>query len=667
MIKELTVIMFALLSMQASSVLAWKAMTMPQLHIEGRYLTDENGNHVTLHGFGQTYSPWFNEQGTQWSDYDVTKCLYYNKSKINALLTRGWKVNWLRLHMDPYWSNTPGVSTTGESDISAFSMERFKTYFTKVFLPMAKYAEGKGLYVVMRPPGVCPQTITVGDDYQKYLIQVWTYVAEQMVASGNTTYMFELANEPVQVNGSITKFFQDVVDAIRATGCKNILWVPGSGYQSDYTAYASNPIKGENIGYAVHAYPGWYGSDAEQESAEATGDVAGGGYKGFLNGWSSRVMCVAKFAPILVTEMDWAPKKYGNSWGKATTGTRCGRGFGANFKYMCDITGNVSWMLFTGPELLAQYYDTTADGTTFLTDPEACPRPIYRWFEDYAAEWPADRTKESKQLASLELGCEPVLTVMTGGIATIPVDATYADGHKACVTATAEYSFSNPDVAYNDGSIIHVKNDGATTVNVTVTDEYGTSKTVQVTLNSTSFPLTNEDFDPAIWEKGTFDETTGTFIAGQYGFGGWKYNSGIDISTWKYLVIELHEKQNAGASFRLFDENNYWSQPAMVDLGSTATRKVITLKSLRKNGTTTALDLKHIYIAGFWSNGGQPIRIKSVFLTNDYNATAIEGVEAETAAKTSANGLIYNLQGQRVKTMNKGQIYIINGRKTVKY
>lgn len=134
MIKKITAFLFVLLFMQASSVLAWKEMTMPKLHVEGRYLMDENGNKVLLHGFAQTYSPWFNEQGTQWNNYDVNQCLYYNKTKVNQLLNKGWKVNWIRMHMDPYWSNTPGVSTTGENDISAFNMERFKTYFAKVFL-----------------------------------------------------------------------------------------------------------------------------------------------------------------------------------------------------------------------------------------------------------------------------------------------------------------------------------------------------------------------------------------------------------------------------------------------------------------------------------------------------------------------------------------------------
>lgn len=661
MTHRLLITLFICLFAAKTYVKAWTDMPMPALHIEGKYLVDEKGNKVTLHGFGQTYSPWFNEQGKYWSNYNVSQCIYYNKRMITGLLKAGWKVNWIRMHMDPYWSNTPGVSTTGENDISAFDMERFKTYFESVFLKMAQYAEARGLYIVMRPPGVCPEKIQRGDAYQKYLIQVWTHVAKRMVELGNTTYMFELANEPVTVTGDMTAYFQDIVDAIRAQGCNNILWIPGSGYQSDYRAYAAKPIKGDNIGYAVHCYPGWYGSDAEVESVENTGDVAGGGYKGFLNGWIDRVKCVADFAPILITEMDWSPKALGCSWGKSITGTRCGSGFGANFKYMCDLTGNVSWMLFTGPELMAQYNDEAEDGNTFLTSPDACARPIYRWYQEYAAEWPASQTEEAKQLVDIELGCDANISALTGGILTIPVDAVYADGHKNCVTATAEYSFSNPDVASADGSIIRVKQDGITDVEVTVTDAFGTSKSVKVTINATSFPLTNADFNPCIWENGTFDEATGTLVTGQYGFGGWQYGSGLDISDWKYIIIELYEQQSASASFRLFDENNYWTTPAMVDMG-TAKRKVINLATLKKNGTTP-LNLSHIYIAGFWSTGGKPIKIKSVFLSNNSTATAAESVEADLTPRAN---YIYNLQGQRVKEMKKGQIYISNGKTFIK-
>ena len=65
---------------------AWPGMDMPELHVDGRYLKDADGNIVNLHGFGQTYSPWFNEQGSKWSNYDVEACLKYNKEKIDQIL-----------------------------------------------------------------------------------------------------------------------------------------------------------------------------------------------------------------------------------------------------------------------------------------------------------------------------------------------------------------------------------------------------------------------------------------------------------------------------------------------------------------------------------------------------------------------------------------------------
>ena len=125
---------------------------------------------------------------------------------------------------------------------------------------MAKYAIGKGLYVIMRPPGVCPDSIKIGDAYQKYLIQVWDYVSSYPDIKNNPNIMFELANEPVGIYKSdksvgsyedLHDYFQTVVDSIRKN-CDNIVLVPGTGYQADYRAYGQYPIEGDNVGYAVH-------------------------------------------------------------------------------------------------------------------------------------------------------------------------------------------------------------------------------------------------------------------------------------------------------------------------------------------------------------------------------------------------------------------------------
>lgn len=387
---------------------------LPVLTVVGRYLKNNKGEIVNLHGFAQTYSPYFNQNA--WNNYDVSGCLSYNKRLIDQMQSAGWKFNFIRMHLDPYWSDDTSKESVRYEGHERFSSARFQKYLDELFIPMAKYAISKGLYIVMRPPGVAPEKIAVGDDYQKFLLTVWNIVSKHPDIKNNMDIMFELANEPIHILGpdgtyagtgsghfmNLKSYFQTITDKVRANGAKNIIWVPGLSYQSSYSGYATYPIEGENIGYAVHVYPGWYGSDAQSPSAEL-GGVMGGGYDGFQRGWDAQVMPVANFAPIMITEMDWAPEKYNSSWGKSITGEVGGTGFGANFKYIMDRTGNASWLLFTSPHLLAQFKNVagTEGNYAFLNDPEACPWPVYHWFKEYAGEAPAEGDLNSLQVAGV--------------------------------------------------------------------------------------------------------------------------------------------------------------------------------------------------------------------------------------------------------------------------
>jgi len=188
----------------SSNASAWIGGSTPNLHVEGRYLKDNHGNTVNLHGVAMTPSPWFNGGGSgiwRWNNYDVAGCLNYNNSVMDRLTdtSAGWYLNYIRLHVDPYWSNTPGVQTTGENDISAFDFERFKTAVSNVIIPLIKHAKSRGMYVILRPPGVCPEKIAVGDNYNKYLLKVWSYLSNQPDLKNADNVMFELANEPVQI------------------------------------------------------------------------------------------------------------------------------------------------------------------------------------------------------------------------------------------------------------------------------------------------------------------------------------------------------------------------------------------------------------------------------------------------------------------------------------
>ena len=1127
-------------ALYSSHVFAWEGMAMPQLKVSNNQLIDTHGNVVKLHGFAQTYSPWFNERGQYWTNYNVNGCLSYNKGLIDGIMAAGWEMNFVRMHMDPYWSNRPGATVTGENDISAFDFDRFKAALNNVFIPMAEYAVSKGMYVVMRPPGVCPEEISVGDDYNKYLIQVWTHVAQHPKLKNHPNIMFELANEPVRILGTdgtygsrsqghfdnLKIYFQSVVDAMRAEGCNNILWIPGLAYQSTYSGYAVNPIEGDNIGYAVHIYPGWFGS--------------GEGYANFQKGWDEDVQPIADLAPIMVTEMDWADEKYNASWGKSFTGNAGGDGFGANFKKITDDAGNVSWLIFTSPEYLATFKDEAplpGEDYTFLTDPEACPWPSYHWYKEYAKDnyprpeftylshsdngdgtytnpvifadfpdpdvirvgdvyymvsttmhifpgatilksfdlvnweyccnplerielsdgydlengedrysqgqwasalqykngkfyllfttltegsyllttsdingqwdkkklndafydpgllfdpngknyivyginqiriaevddefvkipnadrqvveysyreglegshlykigdyyyiyatyggWPAFQTvfrskdiygpyeekklidddnihqgalvqtqtgewwtmlfydkgpygrfpnlqpvtwndnwpvigmygkgvtnfkkpnvgreysitslptndnfrhyvlgmqwgwnhnadpakwslienagylrlhtasivdelhgakntltqrilgypsdmnnsygtikmeigemnegdvaglavfqdpyayvavkvingerrvvfgkasltgkidtelqqgaiidqstiylraiasyltgkvnfyysldnsiyskigdefsmqydlsvftgnkfalfnfgtqslggyvdidwfstepnysestyyddsfkgysSESLTLTDLVIGVSDQITLLTGSSSNLNVKAVYADGHTEDVTLTADYEVDNSDVlSVVNGRIIALK-DGSANLQVSYKGAMGEAQNRSVNVNATTFPLTRGLFNPSIWTTGSFDEATQTLITGQYGFGGWNYNNGVDLSEYKYLVVKLSEVNNGGASFRLFDENSYWSSAMMCDMGN-ETERVIELSNCYKDNGNK-LDPSHIYIAGFWSYGGSAIRISDIYLTNSDDYVKPSGV-----------------------------------------
>ena len=596
---------------------------LPVLTVVGRYLKNNKGEIVNLHGFAQTYSPYFNQNA--WNNYDVSGCLSYNKRLIDQMQSAGWKFNFIRMHLDPYWSDDTSKESVRYEGHERFSSARFQKYLDELFIPMAKYAISKGLYIVMRPPGVAPEKIAVGDDYQKFLLTVWNIVSKHPDIKNNMDIMFELANEPIHILGpdgtyagtgsghfmNLKSYFQTITDKVRANGAKNIIWVPGLSYQSSYSGYATYPIEGENIGYAVHVYPGWYGSDAQSPSAEL-GGVMGGGYDGFQRGWDAQVMPVANFAPIMITEMDWAPEKYNSSWGKSITGEVGGTGFGANFKYIMDRTGNASWLLFTSPHLLAQFKNVagTEGNYAFLNDPEACPWPVYHWFKEYAGEAPAEGDLNSLQVA----GVTNSLSIRMGDSKNFIVKAVYVDGTTRVVTSKSSVSSSNSAVLQvdNAGKMVAVK-EGQAQVTISYTSAKGVTKQLALTVNViTPFPLTAAMFNPSIWEKGTFDEGTRTLVTGKYGFGGWEYANGLNLSAFKTLTIELGNDNQSSVSFRLFDKTSYWTDPATYDFGSS--RKVVVDLQNMKDKNGLRIDPSHLYIIGFWSTGDKPIVIDKVLL-----------------------------------------------------
>ena len=308
---------------------------LPTLKVEGRWLTDQHGNHVVLHGVMDTPSAYFNGGRWGWSYSSVTPCINYFK-KIFAGLEKA-RCNVFRLHMDPAWTNDPAsdyvypgsegqdAAASGEASITKFNPERLTTYLKTLYFPLAKSAMDHRMYVVVRPPGVCPGNLKVGDYYNKYLMTVWDiFTKNDSIRKYSGQISIELANEPVGLTNAEGKddpkalhdFFQPIVDKIRANGFTGVIWVPGTGWQANYTSYATYPIEGYNIGYAVHDYCGWYGCSDDTPSPENK-------IKQF-----HKQVPVVDTNPIIITEVDWSPEKEGTGhynehgdWVKGNYGT----------------------------------------------------------------------------------------------------------------------------------------------------------------------------------------------------------------------------------------------------------------------------------------------------------------------------------------------------------
>ena len=398
--RQAVLLLVCLLAVMAQAQLQ---KPLPSLHVEGRWLVDTHGNHVVLHGVMDTPNMYFNNWrwGSPWGEgavqYDsngATKCRAYFRKLFVGLEEAHCDV--FRLHLDPCWTNDPNKQATGdgsEADISRFSSTRLKNFLRTLYFPLAKDAINHGMYVVMRPPGVCPGSIKVGDEYNQYLMTVWDIVSQNdSVKKYAGQISIELANEPVSLKNAdgqddaaaLHDFFQPIVNKIRENGFTGIIWAPGTGWQANYTSYASFPIEGPDIGYAVHDYTGWYGSSDNHCNPQSK-----------IEQFHKQVP-VVDFAPVIITEVDWSPENpdaegHTNEHGEwvqpnyGTWSTGSTSKWGKAYKACLDYYGNIS-MTLSGTHCLLDVDKLVADGTVtpaFGGLEEACGKACFDWYAEY--------------------------------------------------------------------------------------------------------------------------------------------------------------------------------------------------------------------------------------------------------------------------------------------
>ncbi len=444
----------------------------PDLKVSGKEFVDPNGRPVTLHGVMDTPNSYFNGGRWGWADYQnpsgwIQPCRNYFTKVFDAITNteNGTYCNLFRLHLDPAWLRDNSITASGFTELSAqdktatdphglevkdeaniihFSSQRLRTMLESLYIPILKDALAHGLYVVVRPPGVFPHDVTIGDYYYDYLLTVWDIISSNNDIKANSGKIFlELGNEPVRiwqkgktnfaatdkargdaytaeglaVNSSVlADYFQPIVNKIRANGFRGILLLPGLNFQADYRSYSKKAISDDNFGYAVHNYPGWYGGwDANQTEAQ------------FISTFEAQVPVDQK--PVIITEVDWSPeysegKSHVNEYGVETranygtwaTGTTSGTtsgvlfqttqnvGWGSRYKSLIDKHTNISWTL-QGTSTYVNMDKYIANGTVepafldlmkadgYPDARQACSGSCFDWFREYACGGRLPRNK----------------------------------------------------------------------------------------------------------------------------------------------------------------------------------------------------------------------------------------------------------------------------------
>ena len=513
-------------------------------------------------------------------------------------------------------------------------------------------------------------------------MQIWNLFSQnEFVKEHAGQISIELANEPVSIKNAqnqddlkaLHDFFQPIVDKIRENGFTGIIWVPGTGWQANYTSYAQYPITGENIGYAVHDYNGWYGCDDKNLSASDVPAATQRKIEQFHN-----QVPVVDTNPVMITEIDWSPFKPGTGhynehgdWVESNYGTwATGRTsvWGNITKGVYDHFGNIS-MTLSGTGCLLDIDKLLSTNTAYPAFDglaEACGKACMDWYSEYYnVNWPhADDEAETGPAYTIQSisAATGDIEIEEGANVLISLKANYADGHTQEICDQATYAFDNSAIASANKGYIKGQTPGSTKVTATYTGKNGQQyqTTFNVTVNARDFFSFKQSDVISIWDNCSYNESTRAFTMAAYGQIGWKYPEGIDISGYKYLVVKLQQEQNIGGEIRIFPVNNIWGAGEYI--------KALSGKMTVVKLSEVTFDLSKVYIIDFWSRGGT-IYVDDVYLTNndDYSkqTTGITTIQREIE-----NDVVYNLQGVKVGSRNElkslpRSIYIIGGKKVV--
>nr|MCR5180216.1 glycoside hydrolase 43 family protein [Bacteroidaceae bacterium] len=274
---------------------------------------------------------------------------------------------------------------------------------------------------------------------------------------------------------------------------------------------------------------------------------------------------------------------------------------------------------------------------------------------------------------------QPTVEAMIGGWCSPGISAYFLDRHKENVTSQAIYE---PDsvgiVEFNNGQMRGLSQ-GTTRVKTSYTDPFGNRVDTAFTAKASYFPFAPQFISTSIVGSCTYRQVNrySVFNFSKDGQAGWVYSSPLDISDFKYLVIQLYQIQKADAHLNIYTTTNVKGACFSSEKFGDEKQICINLEEAKYTSSSNKgrnLDRKKVRMVTFTGGvANKPLYVQSIFLTNDsqYDPTGVVDVSTE-APSTSVD--VYSLSGQLLRRrvrrdqalqgLSKG-LYIVNGHKVL--
>lgn len=243
------------------------------------------------------------------------------------------------------------------------------------------------------------------------------------------------------------------------------------------------------------------------------------------------------------------------------------------------------------------------------------------------------------------------------------------------VTSSCQFTCSNPNLLSFSGlSMKTGLQTGEATVTATFTNMEGQVISTEFKVTVRLFPLSTSGFNPSLIGTGTITVTASgaRYKATKDGLGGWSMSQGVDLSAYRYLIVDMNKSTTAKASLKIYDSpvltddcfSLPLSSPTQVDgkYYAVADLQAMTTKAGKK------VDPSHIYTVGISMgvNDGSLV-LKNVYVSND-NPTPLDIIPTDMETATS----LFDLSGRKVQSKGKPSsalkqgLYIQNGRKYIR-